>query len=102
MYSVFPAFMARSGMESFQYDSFYFVFKFFGHMSICRAIDPPVLDILFDISGFQSQSGQPYSHFGGGINDICSLIFTPDRSNFSSQLNLLQFAKSFIQSATLV
>ena len=27
-------------------------------------------------SGFQSQSRQPYSYFGRGVPDICSLRFT--------------------------
>ena len=27
-------------------------------------------------AGFQSQSGQPYLHFDGGVHDICSLRFT--------------------------
>ena len=45
-------------------------------MSICGAIDAPVL-ASGDISvGFKNQSQQPYSHFSRGVHDICSLRFT--------------------------
>ena len=45
-------------------------------MSIFRATDTPVSHSSNVSSGFQSQGGQPYLHFGGGVHDICSLRFT--------------------------
>ena len=46
------------------------------HMSIFGATDA-LFQIYGDISsGFHSQSGLPYFHFGGGVRDICFPRFT--------------------------